>query len=196
MHFSDNSYQNSNWQTNLVRLTGQIIFDPEDRTNKHSKQSSWKKVAMVLIGGDVCEYYGWFLKKRFNLKLHKPIRGAHVTFINDRASDMNDDWELVKQKWYGKEIEIVIELTPKTDSSEPKSDYHWWFNIPNEHKDTLQSIREELGLGKPFFELHMTIGRAVDFTDDIFEPGVMKAKEMCIDHSKYIHRLYKNGYIR
>ena len=126
-----------------ITLTGRIGFNPEDKTNKHLFQSSWKKIAMVFIEGDVCEYYGWFLKKRFNLKLHKPIRGAHVTFINDRASDMNDDWELVKQKWYGKEIEIVIELTPKTDSSEPKSDYHWWFNIPNEHKDSCGNDYQE-----------------------------------------------------
>jgi hypothetical protein len=42
----------------------------------------------------------------------------------------------------------------------------------------------------------MTIGRAFDFTDDIFEPGVMKAKEMCIDHSIYLHNLYKNVYMR
>lgn len=195
MYFSENSYQNSNWQTNIIKVTGQILFDPEDKTNKHAKQASWKKIAMVLIGGDVCEYYAWFLKKRYNLKLHKPLRGAHVTFINDRASDMNGNWESIKKKWDGKKIDIVINLQPKTDSSEPNSDYHWWFNIPNEYKHELQSIREELGLGKPFFDLHMTIGRAVDFTDDCFEPGVMKAKEMCVEHSIYLHKLYKMGYI-
>ena len=195
MHFSENSYQNSNWQTNTVKLTGKIVFDPEDKTNKHAKQASWKKVAMVLIGGDVCEYYAWFLKKRYNLKLHKPLRSAHVTFINDKASDMNNQWEIVKEKWGGKEIEIIIDLQPKTDSSEPNSDYHWWFNIAHEHRNELQSIRGELGLGKPYFGLHMTIGRAVDFTGDDFEPGVMKAKEMCIEHSIYLHKLYKKGFI-
>ena len=195
MHFSGNSCQTLNWQTNTVKLTGKILFDPEDKTNKHSKQASWKKVAMVIIGGDVCEYYSWFLRKRYNLKLHKPLRGAHVTFINDRASDMNGKWELIKKKWNGKQIEIIIDLQPKTDSSEPNSDYHWWFNIPYENRDELQSIREELGLGKPFFGLHMTIGRAVDFTNDEFEPGVMKAKEMCVEHSIYLHTLYKDGFL-
>ena len=196
MHFLENSYQNSNWQTNTVTLTGKILFDPEDKTNKHANQSSWKKVAMVLISGDVCEYYSWFLKKRFNLKLHKPLRGAHVTFINDRASDMNGKWEEIKAKWNGKKIEVVIDLTPKTDSSEPKSDYHWWFNIPHEDREELQIIRSELGLGKPFFGLHMTIGRAVDHTTDYFEIGVMKAKEMCVEHSIYLHKLYKGGFIK
>lgn len=194
-HFLENSYQNSNWQTNTVRLTGKILFDPEDKTNKHSKQASWKKIAMVIIGGDVCEYYSWFLKKRYNLKLQKPLRGAHVTFINDRLSDTNGKWDEVKKKWNGVEIEIVIDLNPKTDSSEPNSDYHWWFNIPHENRGELQSIREELELGKPFFGLHMTIGRAVNFTDDEFEPGVMKAKEMCVEHSIYLHKLYKDGFL-
>ena len=100
-----------------------------------------------------------------------------------------------QKKWNGKQIDIVIDLTPKTDSSEPNSDYHWWFNIPHENREELQSIREELGLGKPFFGLHMTIGRAVDFTNDEFEPGVMKAKEMCVEHSIYLHKLFKGGFI-
>ena len=180
---------------NTVELIGNIIFDPEDKTNKHIKQASWKKIAMVQIGADVCEYYAWFLKKRYNLLLHKPLRGAHVTFINDRASDMNDKWDVVKKKWDGKPIKITIDLTPRTDSDEPNSDYHWWFSIPNENRFELQSIREELGLGKPFFALHMTIGRAVDFTTDDYEPGAMKAKSMCVEHSKYIHRLYKDGFL-
>ena len=195
MHSLENSYQNLNRQTNTVKLTGKIVFDPEDKTAKHSKQASWKKVAMVVIGGDVCEYYSWFLRKRYNLKLHKPLRGAHVTFINDRDSEMNGKWEEIKNKWDGKKIEVIIDLTPKTDSSEPNSDYHWWFNIPHEHRGELQSIRTELGLGKPFFGLHMTIGRAVDYTTDDFEPGVMKAKEMCVDHSIYLHQLFKHGFI-
>jgi len=178
-----------------VKLTGFIKFDPPDVTNKHIKQSSWKKVAMVHIGGDVCEYYSWFLRKRYNLKLHKPLREAHVTFINDRISDVNDKWDEVKKKWDNKKIDIIIDLSPKTDSSEPNSDHHWWFNIPHEYRGKLQSIRSELGLGKPFFGLHMTIGRAVDYTTDDFEPGVMKSKEMCVYHSIYIHQLFKNGFI-
>jgi len=42
----------------------------------------------------------------------------------------------------------------------------------------------------------MTIGRAVDYTTDEFETGVMKAKEMCVEHSIYIHRLYKEGFLK
>ena len=71
-----------------ITLTGRIGFEPEDKTNKHLLQSSWKKIAMVFIEGDICEYYAWFLQKRYNITLNKPIRGAHVSFINDSIRDL------------------------------------------------------------------------------------------------------------
>ena len=47
-----------------ITITGRIGFEPEDKTNKHLLQSSWKKIAMVFINGDICEYYSWFIKKK------------------------------------------------------------------------------------------------------------------------------------
>lgn len=180
-----------------IRLRGKIVFDPKDVTNKHEKQASWKKVAMVLIGSEVSEYYAWFIRKRYNINLLPPLRKAHVTFINDRTSDMNGKWEEIKNKWHGKEIDIILNLDPRTDSDNPKSDYHWWLNIDEEDRDELHAIRAELGLGRPFYGLHMSIGRAEDFVDDDkFIPGVKKAKEMNIEQSKYIHRLIKNKHIK
>ena len=168
-----------------ITLTGKIGFEPEDRTNKHKAQSSWKKMAMVFIEGDVCEYYAWFLQKRYNITLNKPIRGAHISFINDSMRDLtqNNDkseeeilqlWEDVKVKWDGKEIEIVLDLNPKTD------DRIWWLNIPNEEREGLQAIRNELGLGRPYFGMHMSIGYA---------------NEKNIEHNVYIHELIKKGFI-
>ena len=193
--------------SNEIKLTGKILFDPEDVTNKHVNQSSWKKIAMVLFEGDVCEYYAWFIKKRFNLNLHKPVRGAHVSFINDSMRDLSHDglisddeinlrWSLLKKKWDGKSIEVCLSLVPNTDSLE-SDDCHWWLIVPHDKREELQGIRNEIGLGKPFFGLHMTIGRAVDSVDDSkFEQGVMKAKEMSVEHSKYIHSLMKNNFIK
>lgn len=165
----------------MIRISGKIYFDPEDKTNKHKNQATWKRVAMVLIDGDVSEYYAWFINRRYNLVLNRPLRGPHVTFVNDRASDMNDKWDDVKNKWDGKEIEIVLSIDPRTDSDDEKSKGHWWLNVPEEHRIQLHSIRAELGLGRPFFGLHMTIGYA---------------NEKNIYHSKYIHRLIKNGLIK
>ena len=169
-----------------ITLYGKIGFEPENKTNKHATQASWKKIAMVFIDGDVAEYYAWFVKKRYNLTLNKPLRGAHVSFINDSMRDLTQNgeksveevevlWESVKQKWDGKQIPIVLDLNPKTN------DEHWWLNIPHEERGLLQSIRDELGLDRPYFGMHMSIGYA---------------NEKNIEHSKYIHDLIKKGFIK
>ncbi len=140
---------------------------------------------MVFIDGDVCEYYAWFLQKRYSITLNKPLRGAHISFINDSMRDLtqNNDkseeeilqlWEDVKTKWNGKEIDIVLDLNPKTDGR------IWWLNIPNEEREGLQAIRNELGLDRPYFGMHMSIGYA---------------NEKNIEHNVYIHELIKKGFI-
>ena len=170
---------------NRITLTGKINFEPEDKTKKHLNQASWKKIAMVLIDGEICEYYAWFIKKRYNLPLNKPLRGAHVSFINDSMRDLTqngkiseaealNNWEVVKKKWNGKKIDIVIDLDPKTDNRT------WWLNIPHDEREGLQAIRNELGLGRPYFGMHMSVGYA---------------NEKNIDHSVYIHELIKKGFI-
>jgi hypothetical protein len=83
-------------------------------------------------------------------------------------------WEETKKKWHGKNIPLVIDLDPRTDGRT------WWFNIPHEERELLQSIRSELGLGKPFFGMHMSIGYA---------------NEKNIEHSEYLHELIKKGFI-
>ncbi len=171
---------------NRITLTGKINFEPEDKTKKHLNQASWKKIAMVLIDGDICEYYAWFIQRRYNLVLNKPLRGAHVSFINDSMRDLTQNgniledealntWKEVKNKWNGKKIDIILDLEPKTD------DRTWWLNIPHDEREGLQAIRSELGLGKPFFGMHMSIGYA---------------NEKNIEHSVYIHDLIKKGFIK
>jgi hypothetical protein len=160
----------------MILLKGKILFDPADRTAKHKNQASWKKVAMVVFEGDVCEYYSWFIKKRYSLPLNKPLRGAHITFINDREGDITGSWEDVKAKYDGKDIEVIISIDPRTDADDPKSTGHWWLPVPEEARVNLQCIREELGLGRPFYGLHLSLGHA---------------NEKFKDHSAYIHRNIK-----
>lgn len=173
-------------ESKILHLTGKIEFEPEDKTKKHMNQATWKKVAMVMVDGEICEYYSWFIKRRYNLTLNRPLRGAHISFINDSMMDLtkngklteeevNKKWEYVKKKWDGRKINIVIDLDPRTDGRT------WWFNIPHEERELLQSIRYELGLGRPFFGMHMSIGYA---------------NEKNIDHSEYLHELIKKGYIQ
>jgi hypothetical protein len=197
---------------NTITLKGKIFFDLKDLTKKHQKQSSWKKTAMVLFEPDrvdgnrvyngICEYYCWFVKKRFDLDLTTPIRGAHVSFINDHVRDMKypEKWEEVKNKWEGKEVEVVIDLRPHTSTKT-----HWWFIVPHSERGGLQSIRNELGMDKPYYGMHMTIGRAVDKTpsenyyhwnDRENKSGTaLNIKKMNEEHSKYIIRLLKDGFV-
>ena len=73
---------------NTITYRGKILFDPLDKTTKHKKQSTWKKVAIISFEGEIVEYYAWFLFKRYGLKLNKPIRKSHITFINDSLRDL------------------------------------------------------------------------------------------------------------
>jgi hypothetical protein len=169
-----------------LNLEGNIRFDVEDKTKKHANQASWKKIAMVMVDGDICEYYSWFIKRRYNLTLNKPLRGAHISFINDSVKDLTQNgeksleealnaWEETKKKWHGKTIQLVIDLDPRTNGT------HWWLNIPHEERSLLQSIRTELGLGKPFFGINLSIGTP--------------RGDLQLEHSNYIHSLLINGLI-
>jgi hypothetical protein len=168
----------------LIKYTGKIVFDPEERTRKHQLQSSWKKIAMIVFDGDITDYYAWYVNKRYNLELNKPLRGAHISFVNDSIRDINGGlesvshretmWNDVKRKWNGKYIDVILDVSARTDSK------HWWLNVPIECQDELMSIRGECGLGKPYWSLHMSIGYA---------------NERNIDHSDYIHRMIKLGLI-
>jgi len=170
---------------NFITYKGIIHFDPVDKTKKHKNQSNWKRIAMVLIDGDLCEYYAWFIKKRYNLELNKPIRGAHITFLNDSVTDILKGlkcteneleviWESVKKKWEGVEIDVVLDLDVRGNVK------HWWLNIPNEHRGLLHDIRSELGLDRPYFGLHLSIGYA---------------NNKNIQHSEYIINCIQKGLI-
>ncbi len=166
-----------------IRLRGRILFDPVNKTKKHEAQSSWKIIAMIMFGGDVSEYYAWFIKKRFGLALNKPLRGAHISFINDKISNIqasSDEeriklWENLKKKYDGKQVEVVLNVDVRTNGK------HWWFNVPEEDREEIHNIRNEIGLGRPNFGLHMSLGYAT---------------ERALEHSQYIHDMLRNGLIK
>lgn len=175
---------------NVIKIKGRIVFDPPDRTKKHKKQASWKKVAYVLFDGDVCEYYSWFIFKRYNLPLARPLRGPHVTFINDSERDIGKNiskWGDLKRKWDGKEVEVELDVDVRGDG------INWWFKLTESSRDVLHGIRAEIGLGRPYWGLHMTLGYASDCYDvETENTGVMRAIRRNEDHSRYIHKIVSN----
>lgn len=158
------SYHNYIFKTN-----GKIVFDPPDVTKKHERQSSWKKSALVLIDDpDFCSYYSWFVRKRYNLELLRPLRGTHFTVINDKVED-KIRYEWGKSIHDGHTIELEYGVDVRTD------DTSWWVGVRSEDAE---KIRVDCGLPpRPYWGFHITIGR-VD-------------GDLRVAHSKYIHQLIK-----
>ena len=153
---------------NKITIPGRVQFDPPDMTNKHKRQASWKKMILFNIDGELCEYYAWFIKKRYNLTLNPPLRRAHFTVVNDASREISGDWEAVKKMYDGLPVEITYDLDKiRTDSK------HWWIDCTS---NEAIAIRSALGLGKPHWRFHITIGHA---------------NEKNIQHSNYIHSLVK-----
>lgn len=193
---------------NVIKISGTILFDPKEFTSKQIRQGEWKKTAMVMLEEGLkkgekglTEYYAWFIKKHFNLPLQKPLRGAHVTIVNDRASDMkNNNWEEVKKKWNGKQVDIYLHVDPFLGVKNRRGNYcDWWLVVPYEYRDEIHSIREELGLrDRSYFGLHMTIGTALNFypkfEEDYEYPKQYGTKCMGMyeDSSEYIIKLAQN----
>lgn len=151
-----------------ITIKGKIVFDVPNVTRKHNRQADWKRIAMVVFEDDMTEYYSWFIKRRYSITLNKPLRGAHITFVNDSIREIKGGdkvWEVVREKWDGQEIEVTLNVDPFSNGK------HWWLGSDS---ITFKNIREELGLGNPYFDYHMSVGFA---------------NELNIKHSEYIFNL-------
>ena len=152
----------------VFKVRGILDFSPEDKTNKHREQSSWKRVAMIRTNCEIDKYYAWFLKKRFNLKLNNNLRGTHVTFISDKLEQ--EIFEEAAKLFNGKEIDFYVEIEPCSSGE------HWWLRA---HSPDAENIREALGLERtPYFGMHLTLGRTID-------------KPLEREHSNYIYECCK-----
>jgi hypothetical protein len=157
-------------------IQGKILFDPMNLTRKHEAHSEWKKSVLALVNEpDFCDYFAWFIKKRYNLKIVEPQRGVHLTIVNDKLSDginaTERKYSRSKKMFDGKVIDIHYDLDIRTDGR------YWWFKaISNE----AILLRQKIGL-KPtgFYGLHLTVGR-------------VEGREHEKLHGQYIHRLIKN----
>lgn len=141
-----------------VVLPAKLVFDPPEVSKKHKRQRERKVVACALFDVDIVRYYGWFIKKRFGLPLVLPLRGGHVSFINDMRADLKD-WNSVKSVFNGKTVSVMLDLNVRSDG------HYWWLPVSCADFDT---IRESLGLGNPYFNYHMTIGYCNNKVDSYY----------------------------
>jgi len=134
----------------MLEIVSTLQFDPVQLTDKHKKQSSWKVNAICLIDGDIDMYYSWFLKKRFNLELNRPIRKAHITVISDKITDATK-YAQAKELFDGKTVVFTYDPSDIRTNGE-----HFWIIVNNTDIDT---IRDVAGLErKAFFGMHLTLG--------------------------------------
>ena len=103
----------------MLKLTGTIVSNPVDVSKKHKKQSSWKAVAIIQFKDDFCDYYRWFIKREFGLYLNPPLRGSHITVVNDKLSEIKGDLMDID----GVEIDVYYNPTNIRCNGE-----HWWIN--------------------------------------------------------------------
>ena len=169
-----------------ITLSGKFWFDPANRTKKQNNQSSWKRIAMVIFNTDVVLYYQWFLLKRYNLTLVNPLRGGHITVINDSLKDLthngkidvtvvDEKWNNLKNKYNGMDIDCVVSPEVGTNGEA------WWLRVEANDNPMFCGVRSELGLGNPYFPYHLSLGYA---------------NNKQIEHSQYIKSLYDNGFIQ
>jgi hypothetical protein len=148
----------------MFEIKGKIEFDPINVTKKHNRQASWKRNVIVKFDCDLHLYYSWFLEKRFNLKLNKPLRGTHITIISDIVD--NQIYEQAREIFDGKELTFQYDPTYIRSNAT-----HWWIKV---YCDDVKNIRTAMGLTPdPYFGLHLTIGLATHLQEE---------------HSKYIIR--------
>lgn len=140
----------------ILELTGTLVFDPPDRSAKHKRQSEWKSHAMLLFDGEDHLYYSWFIERAYGLALVRPLRGAHVTFVNDRTAEISSDaWERLRATSGSVSASVALSTDVRTNGR------HWWLRV--ESAPALEDMRQELGLRRtPFWTMHMTVGYAND----------------------------------
>ena len=158
-----------------------LEFVPINVSKKHHQQSSWKKVAMARFpeNDETYRYYKWLLEQRFGLRipdvnpfewkgrLNDPLRGTHVTVINDIVDD--EIYLQAKEIFHGKEI--TIQYDPTLIRCNRKGEKMWWHI--KVYSDDINNIRTAMGLGAPFHSPHITIGlvnpKFIEHTEYIVE---------------------------
>lgn len=132
---------------NLITTEGTVIFDPFLTETKNFKPF-W---SIVKLGeketNELPQFYAWLIKKRFRIKVHQSLWGAHVSLTRGEETDK---WEEVKQKYHNKNVSLSYSPDLRTNGK------HWWAKV---YSDDLENIRTELGLTKQHdVSLHLTIG--------------------------------------
>lgn len=140
----------------LYKSSGEIYFYPKKYSNK-----AWS-IVNCEIG--IVEYYQFWLKKLYGIKLQTPKHGAHITCIREEQIE-DDVYDTLWTKYQDKTILFEYSNEIVTNGE------HFWLPVISEE---LFDIREEMGLvRKGEFGLHLTIGRLTPNDKKWVSPNIL-----------------------
>ena len=136
----------------MISITGKVKFDPQARSGNAAAlfKPGW---VIVSLDCDIDNYYAWFIKKRYGIRVLSPAWGPHISVVRGFSEEgMIDEkiWSNIKEIYHNKEIEFLYDTSPRTNGN------HWWLKVESEF---LYEIREKLGIARqPRWNFHLTVG--------------------------------------
>lgn len=131
-------------ESNWLKGKAKIIYDPYRPGIKKIRQGT---LVVAEVDSQIAEYYRWWVKKRFGLRLQNTAWIPHITLIDGKAFNLNkhSNWKLFHNSVIDFEYSVEIEQ-------------HWKFwTLPVRGK-ALHDVRKSLGMN-PNYHFHITIGR-------------------------------------
>jgi hypothetical protein len=165
-----------------MKSSGKLVIDPINKTKKQLIQSNWKKTAIIQVNDDVHLYYKWLIERRYPLIfgqksetgwINPPLRGTHITIINDRYGD---DYKWNEFRNLFNNTELNFEYDPLDGIRNNGEHIYIKVNCPDG-----QNLRNVLGLGEPYYGFHLTIGRIDPNSQYKFEHNKWVSKYMILN---------------
>jgi hypothetical protein len=111
---------------------------------------------VVNTSSDILDYYHWFIKRHFKIRLHYPLHDAHITITNPRFHK-NVNWDIAKSH-NGKKI--VFHYDPYVvQGGYTKGFIMFYLKV---HSEELDKFKREINIveSDSYRGLHITIGQS------------------------------------
>lgn len=131
----------SNW----VKGSAKLVYDPYRPGIKKVRKG---ELIVAEVDTNIAEYYRWWVKKRYGLRLQNTAWISHITIVDGKSAldlSKNENWK----KFHGQFIEFEYSV---------EIEQHWKFWTLPVRSNDLMMVRKSLGLA-PSYNFHITFGR-------------------------------------
>lgn len=97
----------------------------------------------------IMEYYRYWIQRELGVRTCQPMAKCHVSMIRGEEPRDKAYWDTLP----GKQLSLTYSPDVRTNGK------HWWVFV---NAPEILEIRRKLGLSKPKYPLHMTIGTTVE----------------------------------